>query len=207
LAHRHLFNTGSDMPQPSAGKSLASFDAAPARIRARQRRFTWERGLGLAGLALAVASGSFAAYMISDVGRKPSFAGAEYLTVFAKLTPSGNGSETDPARPQSPDPESSAADDFPTASIPSKTVPGPGELPTTPVRTATGFTAGAATTLRDYVLRSVTKGVALVESPEGLREVRPGTILPLAGLVTSIEKRDGKWVVVTVRGLIREARR
>jgi hypothetical protein len=25
--------------------------------------------------------------------------------------------------------------------------------------------------------------------------------------VTSIEQRDGKWVVVTVRGLIREARR
>jgi hypothetical protein len=196
------------MPQPSAGKSLASFDAAPGRIRARKPRFTSERGLGLAGLALAVASGSFAAYMISDVGRQPRFAGAEYLTVFAKLTPSGKGSETAPARPQLPDSESSGTDDFPTASIPRKTVPGPGEVPANPVRTAPGaFAPGATTTLREYVLRSVSKGVALIESPEGLREIRPGTILPLAGLVTSIEQRDGKWVVVTVRGLIREARR
>ena len=195
------------MPQPSAGKPLATFDAATGRIRARKPRFTSERGLGLAGLALAVASGSFAAYMISDTGRQPHFSGAEYLTVFAKLTPSGRGSDVEATRPQPPDAGSSATDDFATASIARKEAATPSEAPRNPARTATGAIAPAVTTLKSYVLRSVTKGVALVESPEGLRDVRPGTILPYAGLVTSIEQREGKWVVVTARGLIREARR
>ena len=60
--------------------------------------------------------------------------------------------------------------------------------------------------MRDYVLRSVTKGVALVDGPDGLREIRLGTVLPYAGLVTAIEQRDGRWVVITSRGIIREAR-
>jgi hypothetical protein len=49
--------------------------------------------------------------------------------------------------------------------------------------------------------------VALIDSPEGLREVRPGTVLPYAGLVTSIEQQDGRWIVITSQGVIREARR
>ena len=49
------------MSQPLMGKSQAALAPLAGRARARKRMFTSERGLGLAGLALAVASGSFAA--------------------------------------------------------------------------------------------------------------------------------------------------
>jgi hypothetical protein len=200
--------TESDMSQPLAGKSPATLATVAGRARPRRRLFTSERGLGLAGLALAVASGSFAAYMIRDNGRQPHFSGAEYLTVFAKLTPSGRPSPDGWARPDLPTADPAEADDLATASIPRKIVPGADEGSDAPAPSRLNpgaFAPGA--TLREYVLRSVTKGVALIESPEGLREVRVGTILPYAGLVTSIERRDGKWVIITSRGLIREARK
>jgi hypothetical protein len=155
---------------------------------------------------LAFASGSFAAYMISDNGRQPRFSGAEYFTVFAKLTPSGRGDDSAPAQP--PPADISAPDQIRTGTVARKEGNGTSEAPSAPAKSAVAaVTPGPTITLKQYVLRSVTKGVALIESPEGLRDVRPGTILPAAGLVTSIEQRDGRWVVVTVRGLIREARR
>lgn len=63
-----------------------------------------------------------------------------------------------------------------------------------------------AKALRGYVLRDVFRGGALVESRYGLMEVFPGVQLPGAGRVRSVEKRDGRWVVVTTAGLI-ETRR
>ncbi len=199
------------MPQPSAGKPLASRDAGSSRIRPRKRLLTLEHGLGLAGLALAVASGSFAGYMISDTGRQPHFSGAEYLTVFAKLTPGGQGSPTTGPRAQRPEPDAADADELATASISRDTASGPIDglnSPASPRAVAAGaLPPGAAATMKAYVLRSVTRGVALIESPEGLREVRLGTVLPYAGLVTSIEQQDGRWVVITSQGVIREARR
>ena len=54
------------MSQPLMGKSQAALAPLAGRARARKRMFTSERGLGLAGLALAVASGSFAAYIAAQ---------------------------------------------------------------------------------------------------------------------------------------------
>jgi len=56
--------------------------------------------------------------------------------------------------------------------------------------------------IQNYVLREVADGVALIEGPDGLREVWPGRGIPGAGKVTSIEKQAGKWVVITSEGLI-----
>jgi hypothetical protein len=56
--------------------------------------------------------------------------------------------------------------------------------------------------VRGYVLREVFRGGALVESRYGVMEVFPGAQLPGAGRVRSVEKRDGRWVVVTTAGLI-----
>jgi hypothetical protein len=197
------------MTQLSAGKPLAS--PAGSRARARKSLFTSERGLGLAGLALAIASGSFAAYMIADKGRQPYFSGAEYLTVFAKLTPSG-GRGSPGWKPS--DGDLSEPDDFATGSIARKLPSGTGAnggagdglaAPAASRADRDAFAPGL--TVRDYVLRSVVKGVALVDGPDGLRDIRLGTVLPYAGLVTAIEQRDGRWVVITSRGIIREARR
>ena len=56
--------------------------------------------------------------------------------------------------------------------------------------------------LPGYVLRDVFRGGALIESRYGLIEVFPGVQLPGAGRVRSVEKRDGRWVVVTTAGVI-----
>jgi hypothetical protein len=58
----------------------------------------------------------------------------------------------------------------------------------------------------NYVLRDVFRGGAIIEGRHGLIEVAPGATLPGAGRVRSVERRDGRWVVVTTTGLI-EARR
>ena len=59
------------------------------------------------------------------------------------------------------------------------------------------------TPVRGYVLREVFRdGGALVEGREGLIEVVPGADLPGVGRVRGLERRDGRWVVVTSSGVI-----
>jgi hypothetical protein len=58
----------------------------------------------------------------------------------------------------------------------------------------------------DYVVRKVFDGVALVEGRRGIVEVEPGSNLPGAGRVEEIRRQDGRWVVVTSKGLIVPAR-
>ena len=56
--------------------------------------------------------------------------------------------------------------------------------------------------LDNWVLRGVHDGTALVEGAQGLREVAPGSVLPGAGRVKSIERHGGNWVVITTAGVI-----
>jgi hypothetical protein len=53
-----------------------------------------------------------------------------------------------------------------------------------------------------WVLRNVYGGSALVEGRPGLIQVMPGDSLPGVGRVETIKREDGRWVVVTTRGLI-----
>jgi hypothetical protein len=54
-----------------------------------------------------------------------------------------------------------------------------------------------------WVLREVYNGSALVESRNrGLYEVGPGNVIPGVGKVEAVERRGGRWVVVTDKGLI-----
>ena len=56
--------------------------------------------------------------------------------------------------------------------------------------------------LQDYVLRRVYDGAALIEGRHGIIEVEPGIIAPGIGRIEAIKRQDGRWVVVTARGLI-----
>jgi hypothetical protein len=56
--------------------------------------------------------------------------------------------------------------------------------------------------LKDYVLTSVTGGVASIKSPKGAFIVETGSFMPNGDLVLSIDRRAGRWVVVTSGGLI-----
>jgi len=53
-----------------------------------------------------------------------------------------------------------------------------------------------------WVLRSVQNGTALIEGRIGLVEVEPGDSLPGLGRIETFRRQDGRWVVVTSRGLI-----
>jgi hypothetical protein len=63
-----------------------------------------------------------------------------------------------------------------------------------------------APVLENWVLRRVYDGVALVQGRRGVVEVEPGDSLSGAGRIQEIKREDGRWVVVTSRGLIVSAR-
>ncbi len=59
--------------------------------------------------------------------------------------------------------------------------------------------------LQNWVVQDVRRGRALVEnSSGGVFAVAAGSVLPGLGLVESIKRQDGQWVVVTARGVITE---
>jgi hypothetical protein len=61
--------------------------------------------------------------------------------------------------------------------------------------------------LDGWVVRDVRRGTALIEGRMGVIEVDQGDIVPGLGRVDAIRKQpDGRWVVVTTRGLITSAR-
>jgi len=59
--------------------------------------------------------------------------------------------------------------------------------------------------LENWVVQDVRRGRALVEnSYGGVFAVAAGSVLPGLGVVESIKRQDGQWVVVTARGVITE---
>ncbi|MDH2351263.1 hypothetical protein QCM80_11360 [Bradyrhizobium sp. SSUT112] len=61
---------------------------------------------------------------------------------------------------------------------------------------------GRLPTVEGWVLRDVSNGGALVEGRGGLYEVYAGDPIPGVGRVDAIRRQDGRWVVVTSKGLI-----
>jgi len=57
-------------------------------------------------------------------------------------------------------------------------------------------------TVEGWMLRGVANGVALIEGRRGIFEVYAGDLVPGAGRVDAIRRQDGRWVVVTSKGLI-----
>jgi hypothetical protein len=56
--------------------------------------------------------------------------------------------------------------------------------------------------LQDYVLRRVYDGAALIEGRNGVIEVEAGETVAGLGRIEAIKRQDGRWVVVTARGLV-----
>ena len=59
-------------------------------------------------------------------------------------------------------------------------------------------------TINDWILRDVSRGGALIEGRRGVYEVYAGDPVPGLGRIDAIRRQDGRWVVVTSRGLIIE---
>ena len=57
-----------------------------------------------------------------------------------------------------------------------------------------------------WVVRDVRRGAALIEGRMGLIEVVRGDVVPGLGRVAAIGKHDGRWIVITTKGLITSTR-
>jgi hypothetical protein len=57
-------------------------------------------------------------------------------------------------------------------------------------------------TVEGWALRDVGNGGALIQSRLGIYEVYTGDAVPGLGRVDAIRRQDGRWVVVTSKGLI-----
>jgi hypothetical protein len=71
-----------------------------------------------------------------------------------------------------------------------------------PVPAAPKTEVGRLPTVEGWRLRDVANGGALIESRSGLYEVYAGDPVPGLGRIDAIRRQDGRWVVVTSKGLI-----
>jgi hypothetical protein len=71
-----------------------------------------------------------------------------------------------------------------------------------PVPAAPKTEVGRLPTVEGWRLRDVANGGALIEGRDGLYEVYAGDPIPGLGRVDAIRRQDGRWVVVTAKGLI-----
>jgi hypothetical protein len=77
-----------------------------------------------------------------------------------------------------------------------------GPIPAAPAQQMSTAPLPTGSVVEGWVLRNVYGGSALVEGRPGLIQVMPGDSLPGVGRVETITREDGRWVVVTERGLI-----
>ncbi|WP_041367398.1 hypothetical protein [Methylocella silvestris] len=149
-----------------------------------------------AGVVVAVGSVSFAAVMISRDNSHPLFGGVEHLMIFAQPI-GGSHNHSEPAESQKHPVDYSA-----TGSIDQS-----GHMDVAAGAAKRGETSAAAPrgALKGYVVSFSAKDAIMVQSAKGSFAAAPGTALPDAGRILSIENRNGRWVVVTERGTITEA--
>ncbi len=155
-----------------------------------------DRFVVAAGVLTAVASASFATYMVSTDHPHQMFGGIEHLMIFAQPS-SGNPHALIARVPKAPDDQ--GIDFTATGSIPGKP-----EAHARPVYILPALNARVEPVIKGFALRGVSGNVAMVESVDGIYRVEPGSVLPGAGRVLSIQWRKGKFVVVTTEGIIAE---
>jgi hypothetical protein len=67
--------------------------------------------------------------------------------------------------------------------------------------------AGSHAPLTGYLVRDIYRNSAVIQGPNiGTKEVSPGDNIPGLGRIHSIRQQDGRWVVVTSRGIIAQPR-
>ncbi len=95
----------------------------------------------------------------------------------------------------------------PVAAAPAKEVTGSVTPPATTAAAApkpaeVKTEVGRLPTVEGWTLRDVANGGALIEGRQGIYEVYAGDPVPGLGRVDAIRRQDGRWVVVTSKGLI-----
>ncbi len=157
-----------------------------------------DRALGAAGIGLAVLATFFPwyAFMNQDKFSLPSLWEDSVRDAPAKP---GEGGQASPVAMTERDAATQAAlDQLTTATVPqgeSRKVEGdPRDSLDQPFPSATGFK-----------LVHVANGRALIEDSSGMYIVRIGGILPDNSRLSTLEQRDGRWVMITSKGEIRQS--
>jgi hypothetical protein len=90
---------------------------------------------------------------------------------------------------------------FPRDTTGSVTLPSAAAAPVPPAAVpSSGIVAG-------WAVRDVYRGVAMLQSRAGgMVEVEPGDVLPGLGRIEAIRRQDGRWVVITSKGMITSMR-
>lgn len=156
---------------------------------------TSDRALATVGLAAAAGSAGFAGYMILNTGHSAGPDGK--ISSVASSSPMSLSRQQ-----QSRTGRSALFDHEATGAIHPRRVPAEPTL----VHSASQPHSGRDRVIDNYVLRFVDDDAALVQGPAGVYAVIPGTRLPDAGRILSIEHRDGAWLVVTENGVIKGPR-
>jgi hypothetical protein len=161
--------------------------------------FTIDHALTAAGIAVAIGSIAFAASMVAQNNRGTRAEPSDDFRL-AKLARTGTPLAQEPFKTL----DGPAIDYNATGSI-SRTEARHGvHRPRAGLNPAKAPSA-AHQQSETYVLSFVYKNTALVKSHHGFYTAKPGTSLPGAGRVLSIERRGHKWVLVTERTDIAEA--
>lgn len=120
----------------------------------------------------------------------------------AKLAKLGETVDKPHALPVPPPPATASIAVAPketTGSVPVPSAADPGPPATS---TIAKVEQGRLPTLEGWVLRDVDRGSALIGNRRGVYEVYAGDFIPGLGRIDAIRRQDGRWVVVTSRGLI-----
>ncbi|HEY5128228.1 MAG TPA: hypothetical protein VIJ35_13220 [Bradyrhizobium sp.] len=88
------------------------------------------------------------------------------------------------------------------APVAAKEVTGSISPPAAPPASAPKAEVARLPTVEGWVLRDVADGAALIEGRRGMYEVYAGDPVPGLGRVDAIRRQDGRWVVVTSKGLL-----
>jgi hypothetical protein len=150
-----------------------------------------DRGLTGLGVAIAVGSAAFAAGMVfGELSAEPR---AFEIAVHRTIPDTGISSEM-PEDDRTGSISKSDGDAGAPPPQPAPWITQDRDVPFDPQRHP----------VSSYVLRYADVDAALVQGPDGTIVVTPGSVVPDAGLIRSIEKRAGRWVVVTSTGTIEE---
>lgn len=124
---------------------------------------------------------------------------AEPAAKLAKLSDAVEKLRVAPAPPTPPTPPAA-----PVASAPAKEITGSVSTPpAAPVpMPAPKPEIARLPTLEGWVLLDVANGGATIEGRNGMFEVYAGDPVPGLGRIDAVRKQDGRWVVVTTKGLI-----
>jgi hypothetical protein len=169
-------------PAPSEKIPTASNKRISERGGTRQTPVA-ERALHVATIGLAVGATAFAAQMISDSNRVPTFAGSEHLMIFGRpATLAARRSQENPALLAA---NKNGIDYNPVGGLGNK---------------------DARKDLRDYSVIEANQSGALIKDPRGsLMRVSRGALVAGLGRIEDIIREGDRWAVVTPRGRILEA--